>query len=445
MLVVQTDEEVPRIWAIDVGPDAPTVTPTLSVIGTSRLVAVHFRCPLTALGLPPGEITLKPSPEPEIPLPAAIGLQSLVIDGGEATEWTPILELPPNALTALRRLPSEPRVWDCIGRTISIDIGSVSAPRPRGRATFALALKSDRILVGTDRALAFTIDTVGTFREVTLAPGGPWLAAYQGPDERIWLLDEDGRLASGRLDGPWTIATSSVPVSRSVLSAALAGPRDDQTPFELYAAAEDRTLARFDGQTWTDLTANPRSEVPDSALALALPDLHWLGPGRVLASGVTRRLGTVVWIEAQTSTRTQRVLSGGDIFVEFRETASGTLLGGTLFGELRLFDGTQWPVIEANGEGYAAPIIPFEDTFLVGGIDGLTLGRFQWFQLTEAGGLCPVGTLRLPAAIALWSIGPLQWLHLAASSIETREDFGVIRIIGHPATREVCAGGAFPL
>ncbi len=454
VLAIFGADELVRLWAVDVDEGRPVAGPDLSLQGSNELITIHFSCPLTALGLPPGEVSLAATPAEQVPLPQALGLQSFRIEDDASETWTILDRLPTPVRDALRRLPVEPPSA-CEGRAPELDTTPVPGATGRGRATFALRLQSQRFLIGTATERYFLFDRTGASQSVDIPVEGPFVAGYEAPDETLWLLASDGRTASGRLGGEWTVETSSVPivrtlvennvvVGREVASGVLVGPSQAGAPFELYAATDDRTLARFDGTAWSDLSQGRRE--PSPLIDTQSPELVWLGPGRAVAGDVTDDRQALTWIEAGAIDRVERPLRGDDAPVFLNEPNGGpfesaSLLMGTQLGRVYLYESQQWTQIGETGRFAAVPITSFQDDLLVGSFQGLS---FRWYGLVDDE-VCPLQPEILPFVFDAWRIAGDEWLLFTQSGFSDDSDFGTLRMRARPADGAACPGGTISL
>ena len=436
LLAVYTDVDPARIWAVDVTEGGPVPGPDLALQGSGELVAIHFSCPLDALGLAGGEALLKTVPETEVPLPRALGVQSLRFDGNDVGSWETTNRVPVEVTEALRRLPVQTIPNDCMGRVVSFSTELIPGLPGRGNAVFTLLLQSDQMLVGTNAERYFLVERNASAAPISPGIDGPFVAAYQAPDSRLWLLADDGRIVTGPVQGPWT-ETSSVPVSQDFKNGKLVGPDRGDVPFELFAAAGDRTIAHYDGTDWTDLSILQSDESRN-------PELVWLGPGRALAASVDPEDHRVVWIE-QGQTRSEPAIDDRDSVIGLWRFEDDRLMLGTRGGNVRQFDGTSWISLGTISRPRAFPIVPFMDSFLVGSQEGLlNTGRFRWFQATEVG-LCPVEPDGLPFVLAAWQTKEDEWLLITASRFASDADFGTVFMRVTPAQGVACPGGTVPL
>ena len=461
LLAFYSEGQPAEVWGIDVEGES-VGGPTLSLNKSSSMVSIHFTCPLSAMGLPRGPIELLPEEKARIQLPDALALQALSIEDGRASTWTAIDELPSPVATALRRLPTEvtePSM--CDERASTLDIQGRGGPDLRGRSNFVLPLRSGDFLVGTALDRAYRVDRTGRMSLVDLAPDGPWLAAYEDPNQKIWLVAADGRTASGTIDGQWIVETSTVPFKAfqlegaatdiPITSAALVGPDTNDVPFELFAAGEGRTLARFNvaTSTWTEIRVDEKRDRPLGRFSWAGgPRLLWLGERQVLASGVTDDDHELIYVDGDEITREQLPGSAGRPLTLVPQPDG--LMVGTLAGRLlqETPDGN-WVQLATNNFQYARPIVRDEEVLLVGRIFRLPLlddlGAFRWLQLID-GELCPVGPAFAPVAYEAHQIAPSEWLIFTLNGSADDEDFGVARLtIGPPGPGGPCSGGTIDL
>ena len=455
LLAVTVDGEPTRLIGVDVAVEA-SGGPALSLSAGAELVAIHFACPLSALRLPAGEVELRREEADEVPLPRALGLQQLQIGGGASSDWQTIASVPAEVIEALKRLPVEPLSSECERVSPRLAVESIPVMEARGRAAFGMPLRSGEYLVGTalDRYFVFNAD--GTSRLVTVGDGvGPFVAGYEAPDGELWLLARDGRLVSGRIGGPWTVATSSVPIAREVRNddgasvkrvvfADLAGPDRTDVPFELFAATDERTLAHYDGITWTNISVATR---PDSPGGVEIrPQVIWLAPGEAVASNVGTTLGDVVWTEDARIDREDR-LPLDDGVSSLQRTADGGLFLGTVGGDVYANDGTTWSLVGRTDRVIAAPIIDYEDGLLVGSVRGAlgVFGSFEWSFLTDERA-CPIPPANLPVVVEVWQIGRGEWMCWTIQSTNDGDDFGALFLRAERSVDAApCPGGTVEL
>lgn len=421
LLAVVDDGGAPtRLWAVDVAEGQPVTGPALSVDQDVTLVSLHFSCPLSALGLGPGLIRLTERlterPTSTVLLPRALGIQALEIDNGAASDWQSLPAPPVAVVEALRRLPIDAASF-CATRSPGLATERLPATEGAGAAKFGLPLRAGLFLVGTalDRYVLF--ERTGERREVTIDVPGPFLAAYEAPDETVWLLAKDGRLVSGRLGGRWRTETSSVPITRRGPSSglptsdfgALVGPDTVDAPFELFAATDDQTFVRFDGTQLTDLTFVDRSRQDDGCDTLREPELVWVSPGRVAAGDVANDCRAVTWLDNGTRI-VERFLDQRDRVDLLAKRTDGTVLLGSHRGEVWRHTDDRWTRIGITGRQAAVPFITIGESLVVGSSMG-SAGTFQWIELTDDN-VCPLPPANLPLTLTAWPTAMNEWLLL---------------------------------
>ncbi len=443
------------MWAVDVAEGQPVRGPALSILeGSATVVSLHFACSLDALGLAPGEIEPRDIASDRVPLPRALGVQTLTVDQDGSSAWQALPGAPDNIIEALRFLPIDQQI-DCTTTAPTLAIDLLPTAERRGAATFGIPLRSGEFLVGTALDNHVVFEATGRSRTVSIGVEGPFIAAYEAPDQTLWLLAKDGRVVSGRLGGSWAVETL-VPILRRDPETdeptsdfgALVGPDNSDDPFELYAATDDQTFVRFDGTRLTELTRTDRDQRDDGCDDLREPELLWVGPGRILAGDVARDCRAVTFFENNVPT-IERFLNRRDRVELLERDPDGAAVLGTLRGEVWRRDDDGWTRLGSTTRSNAEPIIVIQDSMVVGSRLGLP-GTFQWIQFND-GTVCPLPPANLPLVFAAWPTDAFQWLvftrqrTFAFGEPEQELDFGVIRMSASPTQATDCGGGTISL
>lgn len=287
MLILASDGSTHRAFALDAGTSPPL--PEIAYRGHLELRALAFRCPLSVFDVDPGPVALLPRPADVPRLPPFAAAFSSTIDGGQE-DWAPIAALEPAFDEILRSLDlPEDTLCDAYAPPYRV----ITASRrfePFFRPTFAAGLGDGAALIGTEGGVFFRASLAEAGVEITpipptvLSTGSPSTAAFVRAGGEIWLYDNDGRLARGRLDGAFEILPVRTSTS-TLLAAALAGSPGD--PFELFILGGDGVLGRFDGSRYEELY---RGNIPGRTCGTVstgeiLPRVAWLGPGEIVATG----------------------------------------------------------------------------------------------------------------------------------------------------------------
>ena len=457
------DGEVPEIWAFDVDPGLPVRGPSLSLQGTVDLFSVHFPCPLSLLGIPEGRLGLRTDRRPFVPLPRALGIQTLRIDDGNASTWSSTVAVPVEVKDALQALPVGTPVSNCTGRTPTVTLEpAADIPDDVGEATVVHPLRSGDFFVSTENEMHFIIDGTGNATPVTIDVEAQFLAAYEQPDGTIWLLSDDGRLVSGIVGGAWTVASSTVPFARPareggeivdkarVEQAALVGPDVAGVPMELFAAGDDRTLAHYDPatDTMTDLSVviRPRNS-PNfyASLNSYQADLIWLGPGELIASDVADNRDQLVYVRNGDANVVREEQLENDGVSTIVTRSNGTIMMGTTAGQVLVFANPSWTPVARISRRQARPFSQYENSLLVGSVGRPPLNEriFQWFQVLDTDA-CAVGDPNLPIVEAIRQLDAQSYLLITKGELNNR-DFTVRIMTLSPATGPTCTGGTIPL
>ena len=432
-------------WAANVAQDGTIAGPVISLREDATVVSIHFGCPLSELGLAEGPIPLRSTPVDNVPLPRALGLQALDIEAGQPTEWRTIPEVPSNVSMALLRLPLD-GPGGCETEVSTLRLEGIRSFTDIGRATFALRLRSNRMLVGTALGRFLLVNADASTEQVSLVDVGPVIAGFEDPDDTIWVLARDGRIASGRIGGTWEIETSTVPMSPQpeddlVIDAKLVGRRSEQESFALYAAVADRTLARFDGTEWTDLSVTSRVD----RIEHRTPTLAWLGDGRVLAGGVARNPNDVIEAEGTSVSEFELFGDDNDYPTFMHGEADGAVLIGTNEGALGRFRNGAFDSLGNVRRVVSGPMLDLDNRLVVGTRTRFLSASFQWVEV-DGGEDCRLPPSNIPLVVQVLPSQTNQWLLVAnQSAFDDRSDVGLFRLRAESPAGAVCPGGTITL
>lgn len=233
--------------------------------GTSentRLIALEYSCSLDVLGLPEGPVA-----SGERALPSAKSIRELTA----ASEWREIVL--PAELAALR-IAGEPRQNNspCV-RLVSQRFALPGDTH--GQATIAVPLDDRRAFIAMTAGYFF-ISSPQAVQTVELSSSTPARAGLRRGDE-IFMIGNGGAMVRGDLELNFERAPPLPDggVRGRWLAASGAGQ-----PLELFAAHETGEMARFDGQTWSEIGLGD-PDVPHAGIA-------YLGPNEAIFVGLNQ-------------------------------------------------------------------------------------------------------------------------------------------------------------
>ncbi|MCK6549444.1 hypothetical protein L6R52_26630 [Myxococcota bacterium] len=238
-----------------------------------RIHALHYACPAAVLGLSPGVQSPLPDGEGH-PLPPAEGVWSAEVGDGGATPWAAAA---PPALRVART------VRCARYELVRVTIPGTSTYTSTTSFTFPILgiADGDGVIVAINDGRFFRVTPSGS-EPLSVAPGTPYLAHYRAPDGELWLFGPGGALARGDFARGFEEMPSS-PTSTGVLRAWLAGPRDPDAPFELYALDDSGAMARFSDGVWQSAGRVRRNG--DEPIVFA--GIQWVRPGEAFVVAET--------------------------------------------------------------------------------------------------------------------------------------------------------------
>jgi hypothetical protein len=361
LIVSLASEEGPKTTHVFELP-GPVAAPEFAGAGDLELLAAEYACSPGTLGLSKGWQSPKNEPSAAIRLPPARRFSTSRVEDGALTAWSEEA-LSSSKLDALVKSLDLP--GDNLCRIYSPEV----LPRPtlgefpstdRQGSTFALHLPDDTILIGTQAAELIHIEAN---RQMTvLSTTTPALAAYQAPDEDIWLVEASGRVQQGDpLRGFEAIEVETATPAENRI--ALAGPPAGH-PFELYLVNDRGSFARWANGAWEQILEG------DGAL---LPVITWMEPGKVAVVGATGgRKHLAVY---DNGSITELDLPSPDARVESMTRVPGYgLVIGTNRG-IYIYDGASMSELE-QGEGSDQPTA--NARFIWPSGSGFRIFRFQF-------------------------------------------------------------------
>ncbi|MBK6686502.1 MAG: hypothetical protein IPG45_18680 [Deltaproteobacteria bacterium] len=341
-------QRVTMVQALDLEEDAAWPT----FFADQELYALPYRCPLNALGIAEGPQVLMVDPVEnldEVQLPRPLRTQRRGAAGGP---WVGGDLEAPAIHDLFRRLTVDRRRCEKFSPTLSaqelpeaVSFGyfpSFALPSADGSAHFS-----------SFGGPVWQLKVDGNLAKVPVdGLSAPLITAARAADD-YWLLYGRGGLARGPLQGEKRLfgGSASLPTAPTSLSAMVAmvgGPEED--PVEVFLVTQDRSLQRYDGRQWTELSRgrlrtwkysfDGGGGGPINVDAEYLPKLVRLGPRKVASAGVTDRDDVVVyWDQGEL---TEEVIPGVRNVLSLGQDAAGRLVVGNDRGEVYVRESDGW-------------------------------------------------------------------------------------------------------
>jgi len=376
MLVVQTDEGGTKVRGFDIEPDG--LTPAWTLAGEADVHTVGYGCSLQRLGLQPGLQSQEVSEAEEDFLPQAYFEQRLRT-GQE--QWQMATERDAVVQEALRSLPLS-RQTNCETWTAQLEPVDTSLPSDgHAGAAFMIGLGDGSALTASSNGYYYRVWASGQVEPLQRSWPQQPRAMHRQADGSLWLLDAEGDLYEGTVDGTFErVATGGPPLPEFGV-AHMVGPEDAQGPMELFVATSSGTISHYDGASWRELLAP--SEAPRDQPRL--PRLLWRGPGHMLVSGHTSDV-----LEFKSGSLMRQRLSDGAAPVGINEVPGVGVLVGSRSGKIYVQQGTEWVLHGDPGiRQYTVLQKPLPGRgMLVGGLMQLFPARFTLSQWLPELGYC---------------------------------------------------------
>lgn len=423
VLVVQSDETVigkdSKVIGFNIETGAPAQLWPLSQ--DADVYAIGFGCPLERLGLEAGLQERVVASEEEVWLPHAL-FEREVTPGQE--NWRTSSERSDDVQDALRTLPLT-RESNCRTWTAQIEPVGVGLPNDgHGAAALAMSLRDGSAIVASVDGYYYRVWATGRARSLGRSwPRAP-RAMHAMDDGTLWLLDAEGVLHRGSIDTEFEAVASGGPAAPPGVLAAVAGPTDSSTAFELFAATSSKTFARFDGMAWEVLSEQPATRF--------LPVVAWLGPGHAMAPGFGGRV-----LEYRDTELTRHVLPGDASSVSISQIPGVGVVAGATNGLVYVQDGARWRIHGDPGfDSDSLVLNPLPGRgLIVGGSTGFGSFRFGFTQWLPELGYCEPEEIANPAE-AMVAMDASTYLTVDATSILSVPSFNIsiFRVAQPPAT-----------
>lgn len=268
LLIARASTGEPDVFATDIGSPEAALTVAAGEIGTVDaeldLFALSYTCSLEEMNLRPGwQLPVAPGEGTRLPNPLAS--QTSVLREGKHSAWART-DLPSD-LAALRLSPAR-------GACTPFQLSSISIPETVQRyVSVALPLSRDEVLIALQDGRFFRLTSEAVIPLTHVSTTTPHVAGFRRSDGRIWLLGDQGQIASGDLSNGFSAEPSLGPRgagSRSALTGDPAGT-------ELFAITSSLGgIHHFDGRTWTEV-----GDVVSHSTAVVA--IAWVEPGRAVA------------------------------------------------------------------------------------------------------------------------------------------------------------------
>lgn len=434
-VMVVVEDGTQRAYGIEIT-DTGTEWPGVAVHGEVEIHLLLFTCGLARLGLEAGLIELDRRGDRVNLLPPAVReLHLSALDGA----WTAASAQSPSVQDALRFLPLAADAA-CTHRRAQLRPVTSGAPVDgHNGPAFATPLHDGTALVASRNGYYYRVARDGAVSRLPRLIDADPRAAHVMQDGTVYLLDAQGALHRGRVDGAFTPVHTDPELALEDGLAAMTGPTSADDPFELFVSTTQRSLRRFDGSTWV-VTA---TAAPPRFLTALLPAIQWMGPGRAAATGFEPEGDGLALYEqgsAQVIVAPSEKPPGKFNTAGLGYTATQGLLVGFEDGSLRRYRSGNWEVVPTGGvRRYAFLIQPLpRDGLLVGGVIslvGVEVGFGQWF---EDLGFCTPERLSRPAA-TLSPIDDSSWVLLTVGNPFADQAFD-IEVLEQAEPPAACSG-----
>lgn len=422
MLVVQSDDNDTKVIGFDLEPGVPAPVWTLS--GDADIYTMGFGCALERLGLEAGLQERAVAPEEEVRLPQAL-FEREVTTGQD--NWRTSSQRSDDVQDALRALPLT-RESNCRTWTAQLEPVDVTLPNDgHGSAALAMSLQDGSAIVASVDGYYYRVWATGRVEDLPRSwPRAP-RAMHAMADGTLWLFDGEGVLHRGSIDAGFEVVAAGGPAAPEGVLAALAGPRDSDTAFELFVATSSKMLARFDGAAWEVLDQQPTTN-------FFVPVVAWLGPGHAMAPGFGGRV-----VEYRDTELIRHLLPGQASPIGISQVPGVGVLVGSTGGLVYVYvqDDAEWRLHGDPGfEEYTLLLNPLPGRgLLVGGMIKTRAFRFGFSQWLPELGYCEPEQIDEPAA-AMVAMDPSTYLLVTFTSILTVQSFDVsmLRVAQPPAT-----------
>ncbi|MCC7383318.1 MAG: hypothetical protein IT384_15890 [Deltaproteobacteria bacterium] len=268
LLIARAASGEPDVFATDV--DSREVARTVAagelgpVDAEIDLFALRYTCSLEEMNLRPGwQHPVAPGEGTRLPKPLAI--QTSVLRESKQSAWTRA-DLPAE-LGALRFSPARD---GCTPFRLS----SISIPETVERyVSIALPLPGDEVLIALQDGRFFRLTPEAVIPLAQVSTTTPHVAGFRRSDGRIWLLGDQGQLASGDLSSGFSAEPSLGPRGGGARSALTGDPAGT----ELFAITSSLgAIHHFDGQAWREV-----GDVDSHSAGVVA--IAWVEPGRAIA------------------------------------------------------------------------------------------------------------------------------------------------------------------